>query len=407
MLSHVYRKKRKKNGKTVLDKNYRGRYRFDGDYQTTDIALGTADKQVAEQKLRDIIKEEQMERAGLIAPKDQRIAAEKPLTEHLQDFLDDLVALGRSEVYLRLVRIRNKRLFKDCSWKFPKDIKSDKFIAWRAEQKDLSPKTLNEYLNALNALLNWMIKQQRIASNPVEHVSKISLRGRQQRRRAFTDDELQRLLAVSEDRKLLYLTACYTGFRLNELRQLCWGDVHFDIDTPFIKARASTTKNGRDAIIPIHPQLLTELLEIRPLDAKANTPIFYIDTNPDRSFKRDLKEAEIERIDPLNRKVDFHALRYTFCTMLARNGASQRMAQELMRHSDPHLTAQIYTDVSQLPTFNAVSSLPWVGNTTNQTARHTFSTTCPILKKVFNAWGALPPTAKADIESIVDGLSLG
>jgi len=35
------------------------------------------------------------------------------------------------------------------------------------------------------------------------------------------------------------------------------------------------------------------------------------------------------------------------------------MAQELMRHSDPHLTAQIYTDVSQLPTFDTVSALPW------------------------------------------------
>ena len=72
-----------------------------------------------------------------------------------------------------------------------------------------------------------------------------------------------------------------------------------------------------------------------------------------------LKLAKIDRIDGLNRKVDFHALRYTFCTMLARQGTSQRMAQELMRHSDPHLTAQIYTDVSQLPTFDAVSALPW------------------------------------------------
>ena len=31
-----------------------------------------------------------------------------------------------------------------------------------------------------------------------------------------------------------------------------------------------------------------------------------------------------------------------------------------MRHSDPHRTAQIYTDVSQLPTFDAVATLPWI-----------------------------------------------
>lgn len=251
-----------------------------------------------------------------------------------------------------------------------------------------------------------MIKHGRINANPVIHVTKISLRGRQQRRRAFTDDELQRLLAVSEDRKLLYLTASYTGLRQNELKQLCWGDIHLDIEKPFIKARASTTKNGRDAVIPLHPQLVNELLAIRPEPVKENTPVFYIDSNPDRSFKRDLKEAGIERIDALNRKVDFHALRYTFCTMLARHGTSQRMAQELMRHSDPHLTAQIYTDVSQLPTFNAVSNLPWVDNSESQEARQTISTTCPILKKVFNAWNKLPQKNKANIEAILNEMTL-
>ena len=47
--------------------------------------------------------------------------------------------------------------------------------------------------------------------------------------------------------------------------------------------------------------------------------------------------------------------------MLAQHGVSQRMAQELMRHSDPRLTADIYTDVTMLPTFNAVHALPWLG----------------------------------------------
>ena len=31
-----------------------------------------------------------------------------------------------------------------------------------------------------------------------------------------------------------------------------------------------------------------------------------------------------------------------------------------MRHSDPKLTAQIYTDASLLPTFDAVQALPWI-----------------------------------------------
>jgi integrase len=85
--------------------------------------------------------------------------------------------------------------------------------------------------------------------NPVEHVSQIDLPGKQQRRPALTDDEVQKLLAVAGTRSLLYTAACYTGLRQNELRLLCWGDLHLDGDKPHIVARASTTKNGKDAVL--------------------------------------------------------------------------------------------------------------------------------------------------------------
>lgn len=81
--------------------------------------------------------------------------------------------------------------------------------------------------------------------------------------------------------------------------------------------------------------------------------------NPDQRFNLDLQRAGIAKVDALNRRVDFHALRYTFCTRLAKQGISQRLAQELMRHSDPRLTASIYTDGNQLPTFEAIRSLDW------------------------------------------------
>ena len=80
------------------------------------------------------------------------------------------------------------------------------------------------------------------------------------------------------------------------------------------------------------------------------------------TFRRDLKRAGIEVLDALGRKVDFHALRKTFATRLAVKGVPQRFAQELMRHSDANLTAGIYTDASQLPTFEAVASLDWEGS---------------------------------------------
>ncbi len=116
----------------------------------------------------------------------------------------------------------------------------------------------------------------------------------------------------------------------------------------------------KDATIPLHPRLAAELLTVRPQDAKANDPVFPAMKDISHAIRRDIERAGIERIDAMGRKLDFHALRYTFATRLAREGTAQRTAQELMRHSDPKLTAQIYTDASQLPTFDAVKSLSWV-----------------------------------------------
>ena len=174
----------------------------------------------------------------------------------------------------------------------------------------------------------------------------------------MTDEELARLLEVSEDYYLLYLSAAYTGLRLNELVKMIVADVKLDQERPHILVRASTTKNSKQAIVPLHPMLVPEFK--KAVKGKSiGDLIFPQYCQPDRRIRRHLKAAGIEQIDAAGRKLDFHSLRYTFATKLARKGISQRLAQELMRHSDPRLTANLYTDVTQLPTFDAVESLPW------------------------------------------------
>ena len=63
-------------------------------------------------------------------------------------------------------------------------------------------------------------------------------------------------------------------------------------------------------------------------------------------------------MDELGRRVDFHALRYTFATMLNRAGVTPRAAMELMRHSDMRLTTKTYTDATALPLFDEMEKLP-------------------------------------------------
>ena len=358
MIANVFRPKRKKDGKTVTARLYRGRYRLEGDLHPTEVALETPDKQVAKKKLQKIIEEKEREKAGIIAPKLQRISAERPMQDHLDDFLADLEKQGRSDSYVLHLKGRNRRLIKECSWKFPRDVTPDSFVRWRSLDKNAAPKTLNEYLNAINRLFNWMKGQKRVMCNPLDGVAKVEIRGRQQKRRAFTDEELMNLVQAAPQRRLLYLTAAYSGLRLNELRQLLVIDVSLDEEMPHLKVRSSTTKNKKDALIPLHPALVPEFSSVVK-DKEEGENVFHIIREPSVIFNRDLKKAGIEKFDALGRKVDFHALRYTFCTKLSKQGISQRLAQELMRHSDPNLTAKVYTDATQLPTFEAIDSLPF------------------------------------------------
>lgn len=362
MILYVFKRKRKKKGKTIPDRNYSGRYRLDGDFVTTTVSLNTGDKQVAEKKLRDIVQEKERERAGLIAPKLERVSAETPLLDHLKDFVADLRTKGREEKYIDDLESRFKRVATMCNWKYAKDIQADQFMQWRT-QYEAAPKTLNEYLNAYNATLNWMIRLGRIKHNPLRVVEKIDLKGKQQERRAYTDQELNRLLQFSEDYHLLYLSAAYTGLRLKELTRLLWVNAHINEDRPYLKVPAKLTKNGKAATIPLHKCLVNEFRQAA-IDVAIDDFIFPQYTHPDRRLNRHLKKAGIPKFDATGRKVDFHSFRYTFATKLARQGVSQRLAQELMRHSDPRLTANLYTDAAHLPTFDAVEKLAWHnGNT--------------------------------------------
>jgi len=128
---------------------------------------------------------------------------------------------------------------------YPKDVTADSFMVWRGAQT-LAAKTLNDYLDAANALLKWMQRATRLENNPLQTVGKVKTAGREKvQRRALTDEEVRRLLAVAGPRRPVYLTAINTGLRRAELKSLQKGDCHLYGDNPCLKVRASTTKNEK------------------------------------------------------------------------------------------------------------------------------------------------------------------
>ena len=57
-------------------------------------------------------------------------------------------------------------------------------------------------------------------------------------------------------------------------------------------------------------------------------------------------------------RLDVHALRYSFGTLLSKGGVSPRTAQAAMRHSSVDLTMNVYTDPRLLDVHAAVDALP-------------------------------------------------
>jgi integrase len=357
MQEYVFKRKRRIGGKLVSSRCYYGHYTLPGDSRQRTVLLKTTDKQIAQSELRKIVQEAEREAAGVGVPKHLLASAQKALAAHMEDFLADLLASGRDEMYLANLRCRLVKLIKDCGWQYPKDVTADSFMQWRGEHT-LAAKTLNDYLDAANALLKWMQRAARLECNPLQAVRKVTTAGREKvQRRALTDEEVRRLLGVAGPRRPVYLAALNTGLRRAELAALQKGDCFLYGDNAYLKVRASTTKNNKAATIWLNDEMAAELKHLVKPGAGLSEPVFERIPDMDQ-FRKDLVAAGIPYLDGQGRRADFHALRHTLATNLARCGVLPRVAMEFMRHSEMRLTNKTYTDVAHLPLAEAADMLP-------------------------------------------------
>ncbi len=284
----------------------------------------------------------------------------RPLSEHMADYKADLQSLGRAPTYIATTASRLTSLADACGWRTLSDVEPNSLLRWRAKAKKdgLAPKTINQYVAAAKALLNWCVQTQRIATSPLALIGPLDESTDVRRvRRAPTVAELKRLLSVSGQRALVYLTAAHTGLRRSELKHLEWGDIHFDDDPPCLTLRAEATKARRADTVPLRADLAELLRQARPPFAQPTHRVFR-SVPTIQTFRNDLKRAGIKYKDAQGRQLDLHALRMAFNTMLAKAGVSPREAMELMRHRDLKLTTNVYTDPRLFDLSEAVESLP-------------------------------------------------
>jgi integrase len=254
-------------------------------------------------------------------------------------------------------------------------------------------RTANHHVSRVTAMLRWGARMGLISRSPAGEVDRLPERERDQRcrRRALSESEIQRLLAAVDtddehcDSLLtgrarvaqapFFRVLLATGARYGELRQVTWGDL--DVFQATLVIRAESAKTGRRRTLPLHEDLVAELLRLRAVHAELlgrdpePTELVFLSpeghawcrpsNNVNRVLRRVLEAAGIPRLDGEGRKLDLHALRHTAASRLARGGVGLVLAQKLLGHADPKLTARVYSHIEVEDLRAAVVALP-MGN---------------------------------------------
>lgn len=325
------------------------------------------------------------ERLAVIGLLDRRrLAAGKPLVEHVEDWHRGLVAKGCTAQHANLVANRVRRVFEGCRFvywshirsaavqQFLADLRADRTDAKGEVRRGISYQSSNWHLAACKAFARWMQREGRVSENPLAFLDGLNVAlDRRHDRRAFNDDELARLIRAAEqgpalkgvsgpNRAVLYLTAVGTGFRANELRSLTPESFHCDGNPPTVTVEAGYSKRRRRDVQPIRRDLAERLRGFlagkQPGDA-----VFIVPHDTAGMLRRDLVAAGIPYVDEAGRFADFHALRHTYVSRLVQSGANIKVAQELARHSTPTLTLGRYAHIALLDQRKALDALPAIG----------------------------------------------
>ncbi len=338
---------------------------------------------------------------GLVDPMDEHRRTD--INVHLAEFVAGLTAEGRSPRYVLQVENRIRRIIEGTGAKRMHEldpVRINRFLSGlRIKERQLSGYTRNEYVGTVRAFTMWAVQARRIKVDPLASLRRTERKAIRvaHPRRALTMAEMARLLDAAQrrplldlqtvrtgpnagmpvgnvrdhiarraermgrERRLAYLIALWTGLRRSEIQALTWGDVDLDSLPARIRLRAETTKSRRADTLVIHPQLADELRACRE-QGPAGDPV--VSSVPSMKVLRsDLKLAGIEYGDQASGYVDFHAIRKTLSTMMARAGMSQRVRQAHMRHTDPRLTDVTYMDEALLPVADELLRLPGVPET--------------------------------------------
>ena len=304
-----------------------------------------------------------------------RAAAAIRLDEHVEDWGKYLTARNASPRHIVHAKSRVRRIVEDCGFRQWSEINAGKVEEWLAENRrnpksPMSISTSNNYLRNIKAFCNWMVRSGKAGENPVRYIQtlnpKVDVR---HERRALSPGEIVRLIQAARtgpefrgitgsERALLYRLAVETGLRASEIRSLTAQSFDFTNGTAMVTVDAAHSKHRRTDVLPLRKGTAA-VLAAHVANMPAAAKLF--PTMPAKTvdmIRFDLDAAGIPYCDDCGRYADFHSLRHTFITNLARSGVHPKVAQDLARHSTIQLTLDRYTHTALETQIEALEKLP-------------------------------------------------
>lgn len=324
------------------------------------------------------------------------VAVSVALTEHRRDFVEALRVKGVTAKHVCLISTRLDRILDGCGFRYWSDISGSRVMRFLSDLrsdrktddgetvKGISPQTFNFYLQAVKQFCSWAARERRIDQSPVAVLRPLNVKiDRRHDRRALEPKELRTLIDTTNsgpkrfgmtgaERALLYRFASETGLRAGEIRSLRKRSFDLQGNPPTVTVEAAYSKRRRADTLPLRidtAEMLRNEISSRTDDA----PAFRLPSEHNMAdmLRADLVDGGIECKDDAGRVVDFHALRHTFITNLARGGVHPKLAQDLARHSDINLTLSRYSHTVIGEQATALKALPDLSRAESTSRRKT------------------------------------
>lgn len=236
--------------------------------------------------------------------------------------------------------------------------------------KPMTRKTAKDYIQVVKSIFEFAIDNRAVEFNPTRKLRPPQETVESKTRRALTEIERQWVMEFEHRAKPSAMLMMLSGLRRGEATALQWSDIDFENKTisvsksyNFKTKKMKLPKNGKARIVVV-PQILIDYLKTLPRDS-----VFVLTTKRGtmmtevawkrlyQSYMSDLNlhyglRDEVNKYAPEQKPMVItpftpHELRHTFCTILFESGIDVLTAQKQMGHSDPKITMDIYTHISE------------------------------------------------------------